>query len=681
MKRMIHAAAAVLLLASAAYAAPNATAGDIAAAEKIRDASKSQLDAAVAKVKPALVRIKVVDPEYYDGREEKSIAFGSGTIISPDGYIMTNHHVAGKAMRLMVTMVDRTQIPAVLIGTDPATDIAIIKLTPPEATTFPFATFGNSDEVRVGDAVMALGSPEAISQSVTLGIMSNTEMITPESFGDYTFTLDGESVGELVRWFGHDAAIFPGNSGGPLVNMSGEIIGVNEIGLGLGGAIPGNLAKSVAEQLIKDKKVDRAYFGVSIQPLLRHVGQKDGVLVNTVLKDSPAMKAGVKAGDLLLSVNGAKLEGRFGEDLPGINGVLAGLPIGKEASIVVLRDDKEQTISTTPELRQPACIPETELKQWGITARDVSVWKALEIARDSKSGVVVTSLRPGGPAAKARPELRGDDIITMVNDQKISNVKDLQDVTKKITEGKKGFVPALVQFEREAETLITVVEVGIDELQSPGREVVKGWLPLETQVMTRELAKQLGTPDLKGVRVTRLYSVKPADFPFKVGDIVTHVNGEELEASRKEDADVWETTVRGIRPGTETEFDLIRGTEKMKVKATTSPSPAKSREMKRYKDDEFEFIVREAAFADREKPTLVGQEFNVLADSVTSGGWASLANLKIGDAILQIDGKPIKSVSDVEATMKEVKEKKATTVVFFVRRDAQSIFLEMEPSW
>jgi serine protease Do len=642
---------------------------------------KAVMDHAVAQVKPSLVRIQVVEPDYREGRENKWISFGSGTIITEDGFVMTNHHVAGKAVQIICTMSNREEIPAKLIGTDAATDIAVIKLTPEKETKFPVARFGDSEAVRVGDSVLAMGSPAALSQSVTLGIVANAEMITPLSWGDYKFEIDGENVGELVRWIGHDAAIFPGNSGGPLVNLNGEIVGVNEIGLGLGGAIPGNLAKKVAFEIIEKQMVERAYIGIGLQRLMKKSANREGVLVGSVLKDSPAEKSGFKPGDLLLEINGQKLEGRFDEDLPGINNVIADLPIGKEATFVVRRGEANQTLKVTAEQREPALIPTEELREWGMTAHNLTLWAKIGMARDTKEGVLVTSTRSGGPVAQAKPEIKEGDVIVKVDGVAVHNVKELEEITKRITEGKSDFVPALVTFEREAEQFLTVVQVGIDKLQDPGKEVQKAWLPIETQVLTTDISKQLGIAEQKGVRVTRLYSDAPKDYPLKVGDVVTKLDGEIVDASKPVDAEVFKTAIRQYRVGKEVTLDILREGKSEQVTVKLLPSPQASRELKRYRDLDFDFIAREASFNDRQKPTMQGQDFSVVADSVTSGGWADLGGLRVGDAILEIGGQPIKGVADVEQAMKSAREAKRAAVVFFVRRGTRNLFLEMEPNW
>src|SRR4030095_15154262 len=308
-----------------------ATAG--ARQESSRDGSASAPDAAavhaaLAKVAPSLVRIHVVSIEHEDGRELKREAAGSGTIITPDGHIVTNHHVRGKTKAIVCTLSSREEIPAELVGTDPLSDIAVLKLKPAKPRAFPTASFGTASTLRVGDRVLALGSPLALSQSVTMGIVSNTEMIMPRLFWPFNqMTLEGEDVGSIVRWIGHDAPIFGGNSGGPLINLKGESVGGNEISMGLAGAIPADLAKEVANAIIKDGRVKRSWIGLDVQPLLKSGSVTTGAVVGGTIDGSPAAKAGFQAGDIVTKVGTENVSVRFAEEIPLFNQAIMRLPL------------------------------------------------------------------------------------------------------------------------------------------------------------------------------------------------------------------------------------------------------------------------------------------------------------------------------------------------------------------
>ena len=231
--------------------------------------STFQINERVNSVYKAIVRIEVVSERGSNGRMLKSGSTGSGVIIDEQGLVVTNHHVAGKATRLTCRLYNGEEIGADLLGADAMTDLAVLRLrladrTSPHPRIEP-AEFGDSETVKVGDACFAMGSPAGLSQSVTRGIISNLALISNRAG---SFRLDGENVGELVRWLGHDAIIFPGNSGGPLVNEHGQIIGINEVAIAsLGGAIPSNLAKEVAKELASKGYIERSWTGLECQPL------------------------------------------------------------------------------------------------------------------------------------------------------------------------------------------------------------------------------------------------------------------------------------------------------------------------------------------------------------------------------------------------------------------------------
>jgi serine protease Do len=644
---------------------------------------RSQIDSAIARVKPALVRIRVVSTDYSDGREIKMQEVGSGAIITRDGYLITNHHVAGHAARMFCTMWNREEIEAELVGTDPLTDISILKLKPDHPVEFQPAEFGDSSKVRVGEYVLAMGSPMALSQSVTLGIISNTEMTMPRFWGSRgRFRLDGEDVGSLVRWIGHDAAIYGGNSGGPLVDLHGKIIGINEISYGLSGAIPGNLAQSVAKELMAKGRVRRSWLGLDAQPLFKRSQDKHGVLISGVLANSPADKAGFKPGDLLLRVGGAATDVRFDEQMADLMWRLASLTIGQAVTAVIQRDGKELPLQVVPIEREEAFPRQQELKAWGLTVRDFSSLLAEEMKCPSLDGVLVTSVRPGGPAGSAKPALQPRDVIVEVNHQPVKNTAELTALTHKLTEGRTEPVPAMATFDRKAARYLAVVRIGLEELKDPGLEVTKAWLPVETQVISREVAKQLGQPALKGFYVTRVYpGTTAAKAGLKPGDFITAVDGGKLSASDSEYEDELSSLIRQYDVGKTVELTVLRDKAELKVPVELARSPRLQREMRKYRSDEFEFTAREVSFFDRVEEQLATDQQGVLVESVTAGSWAELGTLSAGDLILEVDGRPAGNVDSLRRELERVAAGKEKVVVIKVLRGIHTCYLEIEPNW
>jgi serine protease Do len=645
----------------------------------LRDA----VEKAVARIRPALVRIHVVETYYSEGREMKYESSGSGVVITPEGHVITNHHVAGHAHQLKCTFFDKTELDAELVGTDPLTDIAVIKLQPEEEHIFATAAFGNSDAAEVGDHVLAMGSPLALSQSVTLGIISNTEMTMPAWMSRRGgLEQDGEDVGSLVRWIGHDADIYGGNSGGALVDMDGKVIGINEIKMGLGGAIPANLAREVSEALMNEGKVVRAWLGIGVQPRLRHDSRDRGVLVGGVLKGGPAEKAGIQSGDLLVSVNGQPVNVKFDVQMPDFNRMAAKLPIGKTVGAVIERDGVEQELSITPEEREPYQRDQYELKDWGITVRDLSFFLAREMKRDNTDGVLVTSVRPGGPSGTARPDIQENDVIVSVDGEKIASVADLRRVTRELQKDAEEPVPALTGFDRKTGQFVTVVEAGISELNDPGLEVKKAWLPVETQVITRNIAEALEKPELTGFRITRVYTGSTAEKAgLQTGDLILAVDGEKMTASAPEHYEELEAWIRQYRTGTKAELKILRGGEEKMLPVELVRAPKLDREMKKYRDDNFEFTVRDITFFDKAAEEWAEGQKGVLVDNVKPGSWAALGNLSVQDLILAVDGQAVEDVSAMAKVMEAVAAAEPEQVVFKVLRGIHTFYIELEPRW
>jgi serine protease Do len=640
------------------------------------------IDAALSKVAPSLVRIHVVTVDQQEGRELKREAAGSGTIITPEGHVLTNHHVAGRTRALFCTLASREEVPADLVGTDPLSDIAILKLRPPAPRTFPAAHFGTASTLKVGERVLALGSPLALSQSVTMGIVSNTEMILPGMFWPFNrMTLDGEDVGSIVRWIGHDAPIFGGNSGGPLVNMSGEIVGVNEISLGLAGAIPADLAREVSDAIIRDGRVKRSWIGLEVQPLFQSSKDDKGALVGGTIEGSPAEEAGLASGDILVKLGNQPVTVRFAEEVPLFNQAVMRLPIGQPVQLTVRRNGVEKTLTVTTIERERVDAPISEIPIAGITASNLTTWSAKELKRVNRQGVRVRGLRAGGPADQAKPALRQDDVIVEADGTPTPTLAALDDVLVRATKGKGDRIPLLVGFERAGQRLLTVIDVGLDGLEEPGLEARKAWVPVSVQVVTRELADKLGLGEATGVRVTQVLGSAASNAGLKVGDVITAVDSDPVQASQPSDADVFATMIRQYKIGSTVELTVLHGKVPQKMKVTLETSPRLPREMKKYEDPNFEFRVRDIASADRLDQGLPLDQRGVLVDAVREGGWAALAHLAVGDLLLAVDGDAVGDVEAVQAKMTEIAARKPASVVFRVKRGIRTFFVELQGSW
>jgi serine protease Do len=365
-------------------------------------------------------------PKPRDHREE---SLGSGVIVSPDGYILTNNHVIDGATDVRITFSDKRQLKAKVIGTDPKTDIAVLKV---EGSGFPSITIGDSSKVQVGDYALAIGDPFGVGQTVTMGIISamNRGNLGIEDYEDFIQT---------------DAPINPGNSGGALINDRGELVGINTAILshgsggneGIGFAIPVNLARSVMNQILDHGKVNRAYLGIMIQDITPGISKamdlKDmkGVLVGDVTPDGPASRNGLQRGDVILEVNGNAME-----DSRQLRMAISMMDPNSTVKLKFLRNGKPNDLSVKlgdlPADKEQAKSEEGSSDQVldGVTVDNLDAQSARQLGIPaSTTGVVVTDLNPSSTLAAAG--LRPGDIIQEVNHQTVKNVAQFEETVRK----------------------------------------------------------------------------------------------------------------------------------------------------------------------------------------------------------------------------------------------------------
>ncbi len=360
-------------------------------------------------------------------REHKSAGLGSGVIVSSDGYIITNYHVVKDADEIKVLISDKREFKGKVIGSDPKTEISIVKI---EASGLPTIAWGNSDLLQVGEVVLAVGNPYGLNQTVTMGIVS---------------ALGRANVGiaDYEDFIQTDAAINPGNSGGALVNVKGELVGINTAIYstsggyqGIGFAIPSNMVKSVMDSLIMKGKVIRGWLGVSIQKvtpdLAKQFSLKDenGALVGDVVENGPADKAGLKRGDVITEYDGKKINEPY-----VLRNMIANTSPGEEHKITVLREGKIITLNVTigelpADMQEAAVSGEYQNVMKGVSVQDMTpeLAKKLKIP-DRIKGVIISDI---GEGAIATGVLMQGDVIQEVNRKKVIDTKAYQDVVSKI---------------------------------------------------------------------------------------------------------------------------------------------------------------------------------------------------------------------------------------------------------
>ena len=372
---------------------------------------------------------------------------GSGVIVSPDGYILTNNHVVGDATQIRVTLMDKRQFTAKVIGKDAKTDLALIKI---DATGLPAATLGESSKVRVGDWVLAAGNPFGFNFTVTTGIVSAEGRALGGNYDDFIQT---------------DAAINPGNSGGPLFNTRGQVIGINTAiysstgsYAGIGFAIPVDIARSVMDQLKEHGRVIRGYLGVEIQEVTPNLAKAfglpgpEGALVASVSQNGPAAKAGLERGDIIIKYNGQTVP-----DQQMLPEMVAQTPIGSTVPVEVIRDGKTITLNAKVAELQPEKVASAESEahpaaKWGLSVETLTPQIAQQLGIHNEEGVAISNVLQDSPAGDAG--LQSGDVILQLNHQKITSADQFDESARAIQ--KKGG-SALLLVQRGGTTLYTVI--------------------------------------------------------------------------------------------------------------------------------------------------------------------------------------------------------------------------------
>jgi serine protease Do len=646
------------------------------------------IDFARAKVYPTLVNVAVVVESYSGGRTRRFPAAGSGVIISAAGHVLTNFHVAGHTTRVTCTLPSGERIDADIVANDPLTDLSVLKLRLRErsdaTTPLPFATLGDSDALSVGDYVLAMGNPLTLSSSLTLGVVSNTKRVFTDFTGTEMTELDlgaGERTGIFTRWIQHDALILPGNSGGPLVNLHGEVVGINELGgAGVGFAIPSNLAAKVLNQVLTFGEVRRGWLGVTVLPVEK-LGRDRGALVASVAPASAAETAGLRPGDIIVALDGEPVDVQFFEQVPLFYLRVAEMSPGDTVAIRYRRDGEPGQTTATVQRMEKFLGEEHEIREIGLTVRQITGPMALARRYPTTEGVLITGIRPGYPFDEAHPPVRSDDIIVSLGGTPTPDVEAFGAAYRGRIEGG-GPKEVALKVLRGDESLLAMVELAEDEESPRGGELPKAWLGATTQVMTPGVATAMGLEGTKGFRVTEVYPwTKAMAAGLRSGDVVTALDGEALGASREQDAQDLRLAIEDYAIGEVVEFTLLRDGDEVTIPIEMEATPEPSFTARKSKQEEFEFTVREITFMDRIEHKLKKDQPGLLVVETVNGGWAQIAGLRINDVIFTIQGRGVGSIKAFEAVMADLLETRPKIVEIFVQRGYRTHFIFIEPVW
>ncbi len=638
-------------------------------------------------VLPVVVSILTVRQDYQQGEPVLSVSSGSGTVISAQGHIATNAHVTQNGKSFRIVFFDGRELPAKLIGTDTASDLAVLQVIPPTPETFAFAKFAeNLDDLTPGDTVLAMGAPWGLSNSMSAGVVNNPRRLLVSLFDDEADYEDrlgvDEPTGRYYAWIQHDAAIAPGNSGGPLVDLNGRIVGVNTRGMIMGGdlafAIPGPDAGGVVQRLIANGEIKRVALGFRLRSL-KGTRYTDGVLINAVERRSQADKAGLQAGDRIVSLNGDQVTAKQPVDVPALQRRIAELPIGSQVVLKIERSTKVFEVKLKADAQPKSRGDDFASSLFGVSVTELTQPMGRRRHLDDDAGLLITGIRPGGAAAIARPKLQAGDIIRKIDNQVFNETSQLANIVVAANSEKYY----LFEIERDDEKMLALLKPeSNDKVRVPLPELPKSWSGVEVQAISSSLAKDMKLAS-SGYRITRLYPNSPlAKAGAKIGDLLVSLQDQKLKPANDAATEPFHQAVRDVVPETQIQFEAIRNGQPITFKLSFAPSPISSAGLKTLNLSKLRAEIRELGFYDRVNEHLPVDQTGVILDGVESGGPAGLAHLNRSDIIIRVGKTDVDNIDSLRKALDLALSAKSNALIpIIVIRGSENRVLYLDPYW
>jgi serine protease Do len=659
--------------------------GSLAGVSFATERSDFQSQVAVARdaVLPHVVSILVVREDFSQSEAKLSLSGGSGTVIDPRGYVLTNAHVTENGRRFRVVMNDGREFRASLRGDDPISDLAVLQIEAQDVR-FGAASFAKQVDLQAGETVLAMGAPWGMRDSLSAGVVSNPKRLMVSLFedeADYEQSLGPEqATARYYAWIQHDASINPGNSGGPLVSLSGEIVGVNTRGNMFGGdmafAIPSPVAEKVARAIIDQGEVQRSDFGFAVRSV-RGTDFTRGALVNSVDRASLAEKAGLRAGDHIIALDGEEVNLLEPEAIPEFRRKLSERPVGSQIKLSIERAGTPQELAFASIEHSEKKAPELELVNLGLSVSNLTLQASRARYLDKQQGAVIVGVRPGGPASNAQPPLASGDLILSLDGKTINNAEELAALASKQSERWLA-----VAFDRRGNKMAALIRPGpkfvVPEQQN---ELVKSWAGIEVQPITPPMASGLGLSGA-GFRVIRVYPKGPADNAgLKVGDLIQDVDGIKVLPSGQKETTALDVRIRNASTEKPLKVGLSRSGTRFELALSLIEQPVEIDKAKRRWIELLKVRVRELTLYDRVERNLANETQGVVLDQVESGGYGGLAHLKERDLIVRIDGEPVAHIDDLETQLERSRKRGAGKISFLVMRGADTRLLFVDAPW